>query len=149
MIANEIAESQGEKQISIRGCSAYGVILQSVQDENHDYETIPLRPLPGPPHLQAQDNSPTSSLQDVFQYETIQVGSTLQSRTTFSGAQSRIDTSSLSIPQELDDDEYDTCDTFTNATPSLVTPTTTATIPTAVSPGDQEDQGYEIVGLPQ
>ena len=129
--ASEVAESQDENQISFSDCSAYGVNLLSVQD---DYETIPLSPLPGPPLLQPRDNSSTLSLQDTFRYETIQVGSTLQARTRFGSAQSKIGTSSLSTPQELDDDIYDTCEVFTNAMPSHVTPTTTASKPTVVPP---------------
>ena len=41
VLANELAESDNLKQISFKGCSANGVVPQTVEEEN--YKTILLR----------------------------------------------------------------------------------------------------------
>ena len=60
VLASELAESNDPKPIAFRSCVAYGVVHQPVEElKNHEYEEIPLRPLP---HLQpTRGSGPTSA----------------------------------------------------------------------------------------
>ena len=123
MLANQLAESEDPKQIAFRSCSAYGLIAQPVDENNHDYEAIPLRPLPRPPQTSGQYEN-TQALQD--------------HRAVVSG-QARSTAPSHSPPQELGGDEHlyePTGGPASTATPTTATPTT-------ATPGDKEYEDME------
>ena len=113
--------------MALRSCSAYGLVPQPVDESNHDYEAIPLRPLPRLPQTSGQYEN-TQALQD--------------HRAVVSG-QARSTAPSHSPPQELGGDEH------------LYEPTggpaSTAT-PTTATPGDEEYEHMEcgpVAALPQ
>ena len=128
VLANELAESNNLRQVSFKGCSAYGVIPQTVEEENNDYETIPLRPtLPRFPP--PRGSGPTSSLQTTVLFENTQA---LQDYTTVVSGQASNTGPSHSPPQELGNDDhiYEPTDTHT------YTATPTSTPPIALPTGD-------------
>ena len=129
VLATELAESN-VNQISFRGCSAYGVIPQSMEEENNDYEAIPLKPQPRLPP--ARGSGPTASPQKRTQYENTRV------------------LPSHSQPQELEGDEHvyePTCapDTTATAMPIIAAHT-------VVTSGDREYEDMTcgpVTAIPQ
>ena len=123
MLATELTESNDPKHIIFKDCDAYGIILQPAE-EIHDYEVIPLHPLPGPHSPPAQGRGPTSSSQRIVAY---QHARTMQDHRSVGSGQARSTAPSHSPLQELGGDEHLYEPTWD--------PTSTAT-PTAVAPGD-------------
>ena len=143
MLANELAESNDPKQIAFRSCSAYGIVLQPVEEENHEYETIPLRPLPHLPP--ARGSGPTTSPQTSVSYENTRA---LQDHRAVDSDQTRSTTPSRSPPQELGGDEH--LYEPTGGPASTATPTTAT--PTDGTPGDKEYEVMEcgpVAAMPQ
>ena len=133
MLANELAESNDPKQIAFRSCSAYGIVLQPVEEENYEYETIPLRPLP---RLRpARGSGPTSSPQTSVSHENT---SALQYHRAVDSDQTRSTTPSHSPPQELGGDEH----LYEPTGGPASTATSTIATPTDGTPGDKE---YEVM----
>ena len=112
------------------------------QDENHDYEAIPLKNVPPLPPARA--SSPTSPVQKSGQYENLPASSAQEDHDTAA-------TTTLLSPEALsDNDEHDyepTCAASSIDTPTEATATPTSAVPTISSPTSTspEQTEYEQV----
>ena len=124
-IANELAQSEYDNRIVFTGCAAYGTALKPAQDEEHEYETIPLSSIPPPPPWPGRGRSSTMTTQTMDDYEdmTVEPGFVDDAPTQTTGA--GIVSVSGSIPQGMDDDSaLETIHyPLTAAMPSTATPT--------------------------
>ena len=70
VLVNEVAQSHDQSQITFTGCAAYGSVpQQAAQEENHDYEVVPLRQLP--PLLPARATDLSTSHRISGDYEVV------------------------------------------------------------------------------
>ena len=70
-IVNEVAQSRNSRQIAFTGSSAYGSNLEQAQDDNHDYEVLPLQQLPLPIPAQATDPSTSHEMNEYIEATTV------------------------------------------------------------------------------
>ena len=98
----EPAQSEYADHIMLTGCTAYGTTIEQAQDEEHEYDTIPLSPVLPPPPAQGKSSTVTPQTSDNSDYEDVILADTGDAPTQTSGA--RIVSASGNIPQGRADD---------------------------------------------